>query len=99
MKHKTEPLKQKIFRFLQIKKCIINPQNKDNCFKWTILSRYVTGPHIERVNFRYFVLENKFDFKHIDFPTPLNQISRFEKNNNVSINIYSIDEKKSIFPL
>ena len=81
-------------KFLQIKKCIINPKNKDNyCFKWAIyLDIYF------HVNFHYFNLESKFDFKHIDFPSPLSRISCLEKN-NVSINIYSIDEKKSIFPL
>ena len=60
--------------FLSLKKCIINLKSKDEyCFKWAILCRYIEGSHPERINYRYKSIENKFDFKGIDFPMPLKQ--------------------------
>jgi len=35
----------------------------------------------------------------IVFPMMLNQIKKFENLNNISINVYSIENKKEIFPL
>ena len=47
------------------------------------------------------MLEKKsgLDFKCIDFPTPISQIKKFERINNVSVNIYSLNDKQVIFPL
>jgi hypothetical protein len=41
------------------------------------------------------MLEEKcgLDFKCIDFPTPIRQMKKFERINNVSINIYSLNDK------
>ena len=90
------PLPQKLLT----KKCIINPKNNDNyCFKWAILCRYINDLHPERINQRYSILENKFNFKNIEFPTPLKQIKIFERDNNVSINVYGVENNKTIFPL
>ncbi|XP_046687323.1 uncharacterized protein LOC124372953 [Homalodisca vitripennis] len=83
-------------QIIENKKAVINPKNlHDNqCFKWAIISRYVKGSHRERVNNRYLNLQNKFNFEGISFPTPLNQVKKFEKNNpNVSVNVYSFKRK------
>ncbi|KAE9521636.1 hypothetical protein AGLY_017932 [Aphis glycines] len=85
------------------KKAVINVKNNDNeCFKYSILSKYDNRLNKSRFNKKYFgMLEKKsgFDFKCIDFPTPITQLKKFEKINNVSINIYSLDDNNVIYPL
>jgi len=85
------------------KKAVINIKNNDNeCFKYSILTKYNNRLNKSKFNKKYFdMLETKsgLNFKCIDFPTPITQIKKFEKINNVSINIYSLDDKNLIFPL
>ncbi|XP_075211196.1 uncharacterized protein LOC142318514 [Lycorma delicatula] len=84
----------------QQKHAVINIKNEDEfCFKWSILCRFVKGTHRERVDMRYKTLLDKFDFHGITFPTPLGEIKIFEEKNNVSVNVYSFDEKGIIFPV
>lgn len=80
------------------KKAIINPQNSDQCcFKWAILAKHVNGSNKQRVNENYTLHENKYNFTDINFPTSLNDIKIFEKNNlNVSVNVYALKEKNVI---
>lgn len=77
-----------------IKRAIINPKNNDEqCFKWAILARYVTNDHKYRVGENYLLHEDKYDFTGITFPTPLNEIEIFEKNNpGVSVNVYALQK-------
>lgn len=89
--------------FLKEKKAIVNVKNKDNyCFKYSILSKYDKRSNKSRFNQIYFnFLEKKsgLNFKCIDFPTPIKQIKIFERLNNVSVNVYSLNNKNFIFPL
>ncbi|KAL4153547.1 hypothetical protein QTP88_001380 [Uroleucon formosanum] len=82
---------------------VINVKNNDNkCFKYSILSKYDNRLNKSRFSKKYFdTLEKKseFNFKCIDFPTPITQIKKIKKINNVSINIYSLDYKNVIYPL
>ena len=76
---------------LAAKKAIINVKNmKDNeCFKWAVTSAvYPRESHPERLNDEMRRNSEKLDWKGIDFPTPLKQIERFEKQNSYSINVY-----------
>ncbi|XP_050056138.1 uncharacterized protein LOC126549806 [Aphis gossypii] len=90
-------------KFIREKKAIINVKNKDKyCFKYSILTKYDKRSNKSRFNQKYFdFLEKKsgLDFKCIDFPTPINQIKKFERLNNVSVNVYSLNNKGTIFPL
>ncbi|XP_022179896.1 uncharacterized protein LOC111040332 [Myzus persicae] len=82
--------------YIDRKRATINPQNIDQeCFKWAILARHVTGPSAFRVEGdKYSQHEGKYNFDGISFPTPLSDIGKFEKNNNnVSINVYGLDKK------
>ncbi|XP_060876104.1 uncharacterized protein LOC132949299 [Metopolophium dirhodum] len=82
--------------YIDRKRGTINPKNTDqHCFKWAILSRHVTGPTVCRVEGnRYSQHEGEYNFDGISFPTPLSDISKFEKNNiNVSGNVYGLDKK------
>jgi len=62
------------------KRAIINPKNTDQqCFKWAILAKHVVGEKKFRVNENYTEHEDKYIFDGISFPTPLSDISKFEK--------------------
>ncbi|KAE9529152.1 hypothetical protein AGLY_011948 [Aphis glycines] len=86
-----------------LKGTIINVRNEDvYCFKYSILSKYDERSNKSRFNQKYFnFLEKKsvLNFKSIDFPTPIKQIKKFERLNDVSVNIYSLNNKNNIFPL
>ncbi|XP_050059778.1 uncharacterized protein LOC114121333 [Aphis gossypii] len=81
--------------YIDRKRATINPQNTDQeCFKWAILARHVTGHAVYRIGENYRNHEDKYNFEGITFPTPLSDIAKFEKNNrNVSINVYGLDKK------
>lgn len=72
---------------------VINVQNKDNeCFKYAVLGKHIPHltPNKHRVNTYNNVLET-YDFSCVSFPTPLREIPKFEKVNNVSISVFGID--------
>jgi len=82
--------------YIDRKRATINPQNVDQqCFKWAILVRHVTGQAVFRVEGdRYKKNEGKYNFDGITFSTPLSDIGKFEKNNSsVSVKVYGIDKK------
>jgi len=81
--------------FIVRKRAIFNPQNNDEqCFKWAILAKHVTGTTVCRIGENYKQHENKYNFYGISFPIPLSYIPKFEKNNvNVSVNIYEIEKR------
>ncbi|XP_060855282.1 uncharacterized protein LOC132932956 [Metopolophium dirhodum] len=89
--------------YIKDKRAIINVKNNDaKCFKYSILSKFDNRSNKTYLNKKYFkMLETKsgLDFKCIDFPTPISQMKKFERTNDVSINIYSLNDKKHIFPL
>ncbi|KAF0705089.1 C2H2-type domain-containing protein, partial [Aphis craccivora] len=81
--------------FIDRKRATISPQNADQqCFKWAILARHVTGHAIYRIDENYRKHEDKYNFEGI---TPLSDIAKFEKNNiNVSNNVYGLEKKFQI---
>jgi hypothetical protein len=84
---------------LSLKHAIINVQNTDHkCFLWSVLAGlYPASDNPQRVN-KYVEHESKLNIQGIEFPTPINQVKTFEKNNSININIFGYD-KKEIFPL
>ena len=88
--------------WIKNKKAIVNIKNKDDkCFLWCIL-RYL-HPR-DRDKERIKDLE-KYEFslntKGINFPINVNKIAQFEKLNPElpGINVFSVDDKKTIYPL
>ncbi|CAG2250936.1 unnamed protein product [Mytilus edulis] len=80
--------------------CILNIQNLDNkCFLWTVLSsmhNFQQNP--ENVE-NYVPFVNSVNMTGIEYPTPLSQISQFEKQNTtISVNIFGYEEGE-IYPL
>ena len=88
--------------FIMRKKAIINMENKDNkCFLWSVL-RYLhpvqkNAPQIN--NLREY--ENDLNFKGIDFPVKLKDITKFENQNPdlPGINVFSVNDNNKMYPL
>jgi hypothetical protein len=77
------------------KKTVINMKNKDNeCFKWAV-GRVLnpTQEHGERIT--KLLREQSKDYKwdSITFPTKLKDIQKWEKDNNIGVNVFGFDEE------
>lgn len=85
----------KLPKFIADKKAVINVKNTDNeCFKWAVLA--ALHPNIKNPNrvSKYYPFRNELNFENITFPVTLDQLNIFEKQNeNISINVYAIDEE------
>ncbi|XP_054712885.1 uncharacterized protein LOC129222404 [Uloborus diversus] len=75
------------------KKAIINVKNEDNkCFMWSILSAiHPVDKDPQRV-LKYREFKNELNFKGIEFPVALTDITKFEKLNNISVNVYGYEQ-------
>lgn len=93
----------KLPKVIEDKKAIINIRNKDNkCFKYAILTKYNKWKNkniMNENNFNFLEKTSGLNFNCIDFPTPINHVKKFERINNVSINIFSKDDQNIIYPL
>lgn len=82
--------------WIKNKKCCVNVKNNDNeCFKWAVLSclfnSQANQDKLYKVN-QYKKFEDKVNWQNIKFPTKIDDIQKFEKNNEtISINIFIID--------
>ncbi|XP_074042580.1 uncharacterized protein [Leptinotarsa decemlineata] len=92
------PLPQEIAR----KKACINVQNNDEmCFFWSIISAlYPVAKDPQRVS-KYPHYSTVLNTTGLNTPMDLHQISKFEKLNNISINVYTLElnqaKEKSFF--
>lgn len=78
---------------------VVNILNRDSkCFLWSILAALYPAPyHPERIS-NYTEYENELNMKGIEYPVSLNNIQKFEKQNEISINVFGYEEGE-IFPL
>ena len=77
-------------------KAIINPQNNDEeCFKWAVIVtlRWTDiKSHPEGIsNLREF--SNDYDWSGLKFPVSIKDINIFEMNNDISVNVLSVEDK------
>ena len=88
--------------FIMKKKSIINIQNKDNkCFLWSIL-RYLHPVQMNEVRLTDLrEYENDLNFKGINFPVKVKDITKFENQNPdlPGINVFSVNDNNKIYPL
>ena len=110
--YKYRPLKGSSFivlpKMIQNKKACLNIQNKDEkCFLYCIVAHDHPMKHIERENMAKKYV-NEYDSTGINYPMTLNQIPKFEKQNNKSINVYAHEitfdhetkkQSLSVFPI
>jgi len=77
-------------------------KNEDNqCFKWAVLSAlHPAEIHSDRLS-KYHQYKDELNFQGLTFPMTLNQISKFEELNEISINIitFNDDEGRARRPL
>ena len=94
-------------RWIKDKKAVINVTGTgDNCFNWSVLARMHPVSRLERPHtnpFRMSTYEDhaiKYDFSSLRFPVSISAIGVFATKNNLSINVYGVDnDKKVIYPL
>ena len=75
---------------------IIDPQNDDEeCFKWAVIAalRWTDiKSHPARIsNLREF--SNNYDWPGLKFPVSIKDINAFEMNNDISVNVLSVEDK------
>ena len=73
------------------KKAVVNVKNEDDqCVVWTILAAiFPVAKNPQRPS--KYPQDPGFDFTGIDYPTPISQISRIEKQNDLAINVFGWD--------
>lgn len=84
------------------RKAVINMKNDDNqCFKWSITRALnPVERDAERVTKTLKEQAKKLNWNGVRFPTTLRDISKFESNNKISVNVYSYDDdEKEVYTL
>ncbi len=86
----TTPLPKK----LAGKKAIINMQNKGNkCFKWAVIrALHPVEKNPMRVMRELRLQAEKYNWDDITFPTKVKDIGKWEKANNIGVNVFGFDE-------
>ena len=88
------------------KKAVINVKNRDDhCLRWALrvalaYLRWAYPPpphHPERP--RWYPTEDGLNFQGIDAPTPISQIPKVEKLNNLAINVFGWDKGVTVYRL
>ena len=97
---KSDPLQASSYidlpKEIKLKKAVVNIQNKDKCFLWSVLA-YLQPPqwNPERVE-HYKKYENTLNVKDLKFPMSLRDIPKFEKMNNLSVNVYGLTDTNKV---
>ena len=92
---KYEPLKGSSYiplpEVLAHKKAIINVKNQDQeCLRWAL--RSALFPAKNNLNCPYsYPKQDNLNMEGIDFPTPISQINKIERQNNIALNVYGYE--------
>ncbi|EZA51130.1 hypothetical protein X777_10439 [Ooceraea biroi] len=80
-------------RAIQVKRAVVNVRAKDNaCFAWAVVAAlYPSATHADRT-VHYPDYTTVLDVGGIEFPMTLDQIGRFERGNDISINLFAEDD-------
>ena len=84
---------------LRNKKAIINVQNRDNqCLRWALRAALFPAPRGTQVSrTSSYPTEDGLNFTGIDFPTPVSQIDRLERQNlNLAINVFGWEKEQVV---
>ena len=80
---------------LKNKKAILNIQNRDNeCLRWALRAALFPAPRGRNpIRPSSYPTEDGLNFTGIDFPTPVSQLDRLERQNeNLAINVFGWEE-------
>ena len=85
--------------WISSKKAIINIKNEDQkCFKYCLLyhkHKNEISHHAERItHYKKWDHLNEFNFEGIKFPVEVGDIRKFCQNNEISVNVYIVNEKE-----
>jgi hypothetical protein len=99
--NKFQPLKASSYLDLPpriaLTHAVINPRNRDHrCFMWAVLAIFAHDNHQCIENLVGF--QNRYVWA-INFPTQIKDINKFESANNISINVFALDEADLVYPL
>ena len=79
------------------KKAIINPKNEDmECFKWAVIAAdkwEEKGKDPERIS-KFQKFEGAYDRSDVEFPFAIRSIGKFEKKNEISVNILAVEGRR-----
>ena len=84
---------------LKNKRAILNIQNRDNqCLRWAIRAALFPAPRGRNpIRTSSYPTEDGLNFAGIDFPTPVSQIDRLERQNlNLAINVFGWENNRVI---
>ena len=81
------------------KKAVINVKNRDDhCLRWAIRSAiFPAADHVDRPS--KYPTQDNLDFNGIDAPTPISQISKVERLNDLAINVFGWDKGVTVHHL
>src|SRR5277367_5167677 len=94
--NKYSPLKAcsylELPEYITNKQAVINVKNEDTqCFKWAILSALYPAKSNQNKVSSYRKYENEIKMGTIAYPVKISDIPRFEKLNNISVNVFTFD--------
>ena len=79
-------------KYLKDKQAIINVKNEDdNCLRWSLRSAMFPASRDPQRISKYPV-DDGLNFKDIDAPTPISQIKKVERQNNLAINVFGFEK-------
>ena len=84
---------------LKNKRAIINVQNTDNqCLRWALRAALFPPPRgVKVTRTTSYPTEDGLNFTGIDFPTPVSQIDRLERQNqNLAINVFGWEKEQVV---
>ena len=68
----------------------------DDCFKWIILAGMHHVETNEHRRVKYAEHMGKYDFSSLSFPAPLQAAGPFALRNNMTINVYGVDDDNEV---
>ena len=79
-------------KYIKDKKAVINVKNIDsNCLRWSLRSAlFSTSNHSDRPS--SYPVEDGLNFDGILAPTPISQIKKVERQNNLAINVFGVEK-------
>ncbi|KAL6416963.1 hypothetical protein ACFW04_014757 [Cataglyphis niger] len=79
------------------KKAIINMQSNDNaCFAWSVVAALYPVERNAEQESSYLCYTTVLNLQDIEFLVTVNQIKKFERANDISINVYCLEEKNIV---
>ncbi|XP_070170843.1 uncharacterized protein [Polyergus mexicanus] len=85
----------KLPREIVLKRAVINVQSNDNaCFAWAVVAALYPAEKNAGRESSYPHYTTVLNLKGVKFPMSLNKITRFERINDISINVYTVRSKK-----